>query len=524
MLINISRVSDIKINNSTPLDVIVFLLNSTGKNIDKEKIEKKFEKIKKHIEEYSIEFEEKEDYTQEEILKLTCFITDLEEPWSVENLISSVKNFLEFQNSPSLEIEKIGSRNNTSPFSYDICMLYRLCLELSLETDKEDTIETLYTKVKSVIKPKEELIEEVKNKLLHFDQFQLIKINKNKIIEKDFKFDVSNLDNLSKSITTSYIINHSILTNEESIIYAFKFYNLDITESSHPYILLKCLSNEKIEEYCFDDTFKKKNNINPLFYKLDKYWKPEFKEMYSPKALQNIKKYFNVETEEELNKSLEEDNFYEGILDFNDDEAEKEIVSYGKYHEFNFEKIKISHLIEKFNNELVFGKYKNAIEKLLNIARNNFYEDLERIIKYIKKYCHIITSSIIYCKKNSNDKLKLFFESVFQLSEILKDKKEISEMDNLSFISTLDEIIKIFSTFSEEMKREVEKLPILNYKNGKFSKSNENYYEHLYEDLKSLKNIKGKSEEFIRMKYCQYSYSSYYYILLFFDKKIIEVL
>lgn len=524
MLINISRVSDIVIKDNTPLDVIIFLLNTTGKNIDKEKIEKKYEKIKKHIEEYSVEFEEKEDYGQEEILKLTCFVTDSEEPWSVENLISSVRNILQFQKSPSLEIEKIGSRNNTSPFSFDICMLYRLCLELSLETSREDTIETLYEKVKNVIRPKEELIEEVKNKLLHFDQFQLIKINKNKTDQKDFKFEISSLDNLSKSITTSYIITHSILSNEQSMIYAFKFYNLDITESSHPDVLLKCLSGEKIEEYPFEDTFKKKNTINPLFYKLDKFWKPEFKEMYSPKALQNIKKYFDVETEEELNKSLEEDNFYEGGLDFNEEDTEKDIVSYGKYHEFNFEKIKISHLVQKFNDELVFGKYKNSIEKLLNIARNNFYEDLERVIKYIKKYCHIITSSILYCKKNNNDKLKLFFESVFQLSEILKDKKEISEMDNLSFISTLDEIIKIFNSFPEEMKREIEKLPILNYKNGKFSKSNENYYENLYEDLKSLKNIKGKSEEFIRMKYCQYSYSSYYYILLFFDKKIIEVL
>ena len=49
MTIMLSRSKYLKINNNTPEDVILFLLQTTGKNIEKEKIEKKFDKIKKHI-------------------------------------------------------------------------------------------------------------------------------------------------------------------------------------------------------------------------------------------------------------------------------------------------------------------------------------------------------------------------------------------------------------------------------------------------------------------------------------------
>ena len=117
-----------------------------------------------------------------------------------------------------------------------------------------------------------------------------------------------------------------------------------------------------------------------------------------------------------------------------------------------------------------------------------------------------------------------YFEQIHELSGILKDKQEISELDNMSFVNTLEEIIKIFNSINnEDYKREIEKLPILNYKSGKFAKANENYYENLHEDLKSLKNIKGKSEEFIKMKYQQYSYTSYYYSYLFFEKRLFEI-
>lgn len=543
MTIILTRSKYLKINNNTPEDVILFLLQTTGKNIEKEKIEKKFDKIKKHILDHSIEFQIKENYTEEEIGNLTCFITDKEQPWSVENLISSIKNFISFQKSPNLNIKEYGSRSNSSPYSFDISMLYRLCLELSLETTKEDTLETLYQKVISVKSPKEKLQEEIKNKLLHFNEFQLIKINQHQIKKKDFVFDKDNLENLSTKINMGYIINNSILSEEEAIIYGSKFFNTDITQSSHPDILLRHLSTNTLENYPYQDDFSKKYKINPKFFKLDRFWKPEIKSLYTPKSLQALKKFLEVETDEELNQTLEKDQFYEGVLNFEDRGGSKETekeggsketergeieeedkVSFGNFKDNNFTVYRVKDIINKFKEELYFGKYHNTIDKLLTIAKDNSYEDLERIIKYIRKYCHIITPSIIYCKKNADGKLDQYFEQIHELSGILKDKQEISELDNMSFVNTLEEIIKTFNSINnEEYKREIEKLPILNYKSGKFAKANENYYENLHEDLKSLKNIKGKSEEFIKMKYQQYSYTSYYYSYLFFEKRLFEI-
>ena len=81
-----------------------------------------------------------------------------------------------------------------------------------METEKEDTIETLYQKVKSVNSSKKDLQEEIKKKLLHFNEFQLIKINKYSVTKEPFYFKKENLENLSSKINMGYIIKNSILS------------------------------------------------------------------------------------------------------------------------------------------------------------------------------------------------------------------------------------------------------------------------------------------------------------------------
>jgi len=353
----------------------------------------------------------------------------------------------------------------------------------------------------------------------------LIKINSLEIKKEKYILNVENIETLSKKINMGYIINNSILSSEEAIIYASKFFNTDITNSENPDTLLRFLSKGEVENYTFEDKFSKINKINPKYYKLDKFWKPKKKVLYTPKSLQLLKKYCEVSTEEELTSSLEVNTFYEGYLDFDKyEQFEEDILSYGNFKDNVFESMTVKDLTQKFKEELMFGKYQNSVPKLLNIATDNSYGSLENIILYIQKYCDIITSSILYCRKHKEEKLEKFFEQLSELSEILKEKQEINDLDNISFINSLEELIKTFNSIpNEEYKKEIEKLPILNYKTGKFAKANENYYEFLIEDLKSLKNIKGKSEEFIKMKFQQYSYTSYYYSYLFFEKRLFKI-
>ena len=99
MNINLTRYStNLIITNKTPLDVLLFLLKTSGKTIEKEKILKKLDKIKLFLSNYSLEIPKRDFYNVgEELLKITCFISDIEQEWNVENLNLAFQHFLNFQ-------------------------------------------------------------------------------------------------------------------------------------------------------------------------------------------------------------------------------------------------------------------------------------------------------------------------------------------------------------------------------------------------------------------------------------------
>ena len=83
------------ITEETPIDVIIFLMKSTGKIIDKDKIPKKFVKIKTYLENYEDYIEIKDTYSAEELSKISNFVSDLEYPWTMKNLLSSFTSLTE---------------------------------------------------------------------------------------------------------------------------------------------------------------------------------------------------------------------------------------------------------------------------------------------------------------------------------------------------------------------------------------------------------------------------------------------
>ena len=119
------------------------------------------------------------------------------------------------------------------------------------------------------------------------------------------------------------------------------------------------------------------------------------------------------------------------------------------------------------------------------------------------------------CKELYTDN-KTYFDIILdklqEISDMLKDKKKLDDLDAISFNNTKDELVNHFTSNQDTRVREVVvKLPIINYKNSIFVKATENYYTYLVEDLVSLKNMKEKPEEFLKMKSDQYSYTSIYY-------------
>ena len=538
MKINLNRNFGLyNITRDTPLDLIVFLMKTTGKTIDKDKLEKKFDKVKKYLEEYEEFLFLKEDYDKTEMSKIICYISDMEEPWTKENLMKGFEHVLNFSNNfkfPDLKSIKFGSKTNENFLNYDISMTYLLCQKLNIDTHKEDTITTLKNKILSIDIDTEKSISILKNNIFNLNTLELYHIihvlkreeNKSK------QLDCEKLEELSKNININYIIKKSILTNEEAVIYAAKFFNYDITKSEYPIDILNSLADKKEDFSSFEleDNFIRNFRINPKFYKLDKFWKKDLKFLYNPKTLINLKNYENIEDNETIDTRYNQDNFYDGLVKFSNIEDNTNIISFGNFNNSSMEILKVNTLIEKFKEDMSFGKYSINIEKLVNICRENKetdYTSLHKIIRFIQKYCNISDENIKKLKSEKEkfrDTIKEFLNKLNEISELLKGKEKIDDLENISIMNSILNLNKYTEDISDpELKEMIVKLPLINYKEDKFCKPIENYYSKISEDLSNIKNLKDKNQKFISEKCKYYAYTAYYYNYLLYKEVLFDL-
>ena len=525
------------LTSDTPLDLIVFLMKTTGKTIVREKIEKKFDKIKNYLETFEDYIEIKESYENSDLNKITNYISDLEYPWSVRNLLESFNHIIKFHTNFSFpDTEKLifGSKNNDSPLSYDICMCYIICKKLNIQTSREDKLEDMKEKILGASTNKDEHYNLLKNNINNLNALELYHISRNiNIKERPYKFRGNeSLEDLSRNINISYIIRNSILNNEEAIVYAAKFFNYDISESSSPISVLKSITERKDEIiFKIEDSFTKKFKINSDYYKLDKFWRKNISFLYTPKVLSNLKEYENLDDDQDLDKRYSEDNYYDGIFDFEKGTVVSEgIITFGNITTGKIELTNIKNLIEIFKEKLNFGKYESNIEKLVNICKENKsheYASLYKIIRFIQKYC-LVTNNAIKNLKASSDKykptLKEIFSKLLEVSESLKGKEKIDDFSNISIMNNILNLNKYLSDIkNQEFKSMIDALPIINYKDDKFCKPLDNHYSNIVEDLSNTKNLKDKTAEYLQNKSKYYAYTAYYYVYIFYKEHIFEL-
>ena len=522
MKVNLNRSEGLTLDENTPYDVIIFLMKTSGKLVDREMIDKKFEKVKKFLRSHESWIEISDSYTKEDLEKITMFVSDTEDPWMVKNLLRSLKHVLKFKKKPDLsEGYQVGSKKNNSPMSLDISMIYRINLLLGNKVGRDDTMETLCDNLSHLKFDRKEMtlkifqnLEDLSNLDLH----QLSKSLKSEPVETD-------LESLSKKININYIINRSILSDEESVIYAFKFYSYDISESKDPSLFLRELCSQKpITEI---DEFTKNFGVNKKYYKIEKFWKPRVSYLYSPKNLQVIKKYEGVETEDELNSLWNKDNFYDGMIDFENPVDGEEIITYGCVSERRYETFSVEDLERKLQRDLGFGKFSERIPKLVTISKENGYENLLNLIARTNKYYSDLDSKTRKLKDlddNETREAKTFFTSIYELSELFKDKEEITDLENLSIVNSISEIFQHLGESKNTRLRDIlSSLPIYIYNDEKFIRCRENYYDTIYEDIKSLKNLKDKNRAFLKTKQKYYSETAYFYIFFVSGEKIFDI-
>ena len=479
----------------------------------------------------------KEDYDKPELSKISCYVSDMEEPWSSKNLMKAFEHVMNFSNNfkfPDLENIKFCSKTDENFLGYDISMTYMICQKLGIYTSRDDTLDTLKNKILSLDTDKERCLSLLKNNIFSLNSLELYHIiNLVKIEEnKSNNFDLEKVEELSKNININYIISKSVLSNEEAIIYGAKFFNYDITESKYPIEVLNYLINKdkKLEDLTIDDKFVKNFKINQKFYKLDKFWKNNLKFLYNPKTLQSLKNYENLEDNETTESRYKEDNFYDGLVTFEDTSDSQNIISFGNYEMNNFETLKVYRLIDIFKENMSFGKYSKNIEKLVNICRENKetdYTSLHKIIRFIQKYCDISDDNI---KKLESEKDRFkgviddFLNKLNEISELLKGKEKLDDLENISIMNSVLNLNKYIGDIADpELKEIIQKLPLINYKEDKFTKAIENYYPKISEDLENIKNLKDKNHKFLSEKCKYYGYTAYYYKYLLYKEVLFDL-
>ena len=260
------------------------------------------------------------------------------------------------------------------------------------------------------------------------------------------------------------------------------------------------------EDFIVDDLddFSLNFKLNPEFYKLDKFWKKDLKFLYSTKSLQNIKK---LENTEDLDQKENENNYYYGVIpnsesNFLVDKYNKNVISFGKMSDMKFKVFDIEYLLENpniINFETNMDKFKNICE-LYNIPF--------KCISDIKKFCLALDDNIKDIIKNSED-LETISKDLYEISQMIKDKDKISDVENLSIMDSSYKIVRLFhsSSYGEKLK----KLPLVTYEDGRFKRATSNYYQSIFEDLSTLQNLHDKNGEFLKSKCKFYSYTSYFY-------------
>lgn len=519
MLINLKRKLDIF--NDTPLDVIVYFLKTIGKNIKRDKIDTKRDKILNFIKDFNCFIDLEKEFQSEDYEKISSYISDTEEAWTVENLMKSFQDLLIFEKRLNFKELKTGIRKNLNPYNLDIIMVYQICQNMEIKTSKDDTLEILVEKIQQRKYNRENMLDNIKNNIMKCSDYQLMNIEDFiPIDEENNDYSKDKLELLTKGLNMNYIIKRSILTSEEAVVYSAKFFSTDITKSNFPNQVLKKLSDGDFD-FDFKDSFSKNFKLNNNFYKMDKFWKKNVHFLYNSKIMNNLKKYEGiVDTEEEideLDKRLEEMNYYHGrIPDINTMEDDENIISYGIMKNKKMEILNLKNIHEEFVSTDSFGKYEKNINKLLIICKElegEIYEKLFDTIIFIKKF------GLVVNKEMKNLKNKLIFEKLHELSLLFEVKEKISDLDNLSILNSSRELIEIFDNEDDKTKE----LPLITYRNSKFIKASDNYYTTIYEDLKALKDLGDKPIEYIKTKKDYYKYSSYFYFFIIQKEELFEL-
>ena len=604
-MFNLNRYDLFKnIDFNTPDDVIVKILSTCGKIVTTNILSNRRQEIIDFIRNYKNEISLEKGIDDTDYQKLATYVSSLKIDWKKENIKKCFQHLLKFYNNIDRlkinDLDPLGDKDNVKYDSFDIIMLYSFGIKRNISFDQTDTFFDIYRKIKdseiNIREPspppirepspppirepspppirepspppirepspppirepspiseidRDKVISRITLNLRNESDETLYKINKliNESINFKFEdFDKEDLEKVKDKISLYYLISKSCLTNLESIVYAAKFYSMDLSMSSNPAIEFLELNSSKLDERKYnpivDDEFSKVYNRNSNFFSMDKFWRKKIKILYPQKTLNSLTHYEGGDDEEKseefLHHQYSSNNFYQGFVPFcnetstyikqiNINELDKNsIISFGNMEDKKFIYLtpdEISDFFEKENDFIDFIESNNSINmnsvtKLINICKEfphvTSYYRLINIINEIKTdgkiKCPIIESLLEKYLFHS-DSLDRLFVGLYEISETI--------LKNEDYKSLNEKIIYKINNYNDNsLKNTLKTIPLIKYNKRFFilkNFKNINVVIDLLERLEQEENIKEYAEIL--------KITSYYYYHILSGKKLFNI-
>lgn len=443
------------------------------------------------------------DFEKEENLdKLAGFISLYEGDWEKKNLEKAYLSFINV-NLDDFVKKGIGDKTNKEPENYDIYILYKLCKDRNIETEKNYGINEL----------RDLLIMHIYN--LNINQYIIYKLNgKDK---KDLLVDINKTktNNTQKNIRRyEPYINLDI----DYINHMAKIECIDISDAVFPYCEYVNYYTRKNKGKSYepkDINMKTNYNINPNYYKLNKYYFPKYKEIYKQDILVELinLEYIDINEPDKIIAFLEEysekNHIYLGYLGYGKetfyynadvkDIPDDKLYSYGK--------LKTKEFIYLSENELI---------NYLKVSEEDFLDNTKELDKHtiykIKKMLEeknldmkediIIDLETEFKKANKEEQNSLisFLRKVFDFGMMMRGWKcnakgyypmKLKEVND-NYTNNFEQIVLNVTGYLHELgisynklKNEFKTLCLMNYKNGKYTRC---------KDMKEGITIWGKIE------------------------------
>lgn len=491
-----------EIDYNTPLCVIEEIMMCLGADINVEDIVTNREKVIDFIVSEKRYIVLKSDYSDEELEAISLFVSQKDTSWTKENLIKAFNHIVEFDNTIEQDLFIYGPKSEERPLSYDATMLYTYCVSKGIHTNSTDKINDLAVYVRLSFAKRHVLLQSIIGKLVSVDNCGLI--NALKEIKdskyKEFVFTDSTTETINKLRNLDKPLSKAVLTNEEALVYAAKTYFIDFSESTNPSRELIEFAKGTYKPYT-QDKFSENYKKNPLFYRMDVFWKRHLASLYTERILYSlldnecVKRSEISDPKQFLYEITLTKNFYPGVIpnaSYTDtfvyktpfDELNtKHVISYGILDTFDLVALTPEEIISFLKTHREFRDFKNEgevlsernVKKLVELCKNFPQEEsfvtLLKTIKETKEVGNVMNSKIkefiMYvnkCDTSIKNKIDELFDKLFLLSMYMRgwngeSEYPLSERDCENYTERYDVIEENVNTNLRDVMERINALP-----------------------------------------------------------------